>query len=512
MKRLGNTDVWGLAGNVLSAAALICGGVMAVLIAWVTWLNLNAETAPFTFTVFYAAAGLAAVTVIVLFCRAVPVKNEARFCICLAVGAFAVRGLFVLLVPTEPVSDFGNMYAVAGALAEGTATLNGRPYFEWWAYQSGMVLWMALWIRLFGVGVGFFQTANCLCGAGCAVLVYALARRFASPRGARAAGLLYLIYPTSILLAPVLTNQHLSELLLLAALYGITGGEGGIKTRLLRGGTAGLLLAFSNVIRPAAIVAVLAVPAVLILELFHWKELGPAGRLAAAGGALAAVAVYVLATRGMSWLVQVTGLNHYGLENHVPQWKLILGLNAERGGRYSRADANIVFASGQMSEVRAAADRLLKERLAALTPGGLLNLFWVKIKTMWGSFEPTYDAFTQNVTGLYAGRGQGEILAWALNKFQRLTGGLCIAGSLLTAAGCIRAALKKEQGRQAALLLTLTALVYFCAHLLIEIQVRYRTLLFAVIFPLTAIGADWMGERWERLLVGLKERRKETQS
>ena len=485
---------------------------MSLLIAGVTWLKLEAETAPFVAALFYAAAGLMVVTAIVCLCRAVPAKNEVRFCICLALAAFAIRELFVLLVPTEPVSDFGNMYSAALDMVRGNDVLNDRTYFQWWPYQSGMVLWMALWVRLFGAGVGFFQTMNCLCGAGTAVLVYALARRFASTQGARAAGLLYLLYPTSILLSPVLTNQHLSELLLLAALYVATGGERAMKPQLLRGGAAGLLLALSHIIRPAAVVAVAAVLAVLILELLQWKELGSHGLMPVVGGTLAVALIYFLVTRGASWLVQVTGLNDYGLGNNVPLWKFILGFNVDTAGRYSEADALIVFASDSLTDIQEASRRLLEERLASLTPGQLLTLFWEKIKGMWGKFEPAWWAFTQNVTDLYAARGQGEVLTWTLEKYKRLASGLSIAGSLLIAAGCVRAAMKEERGRRAALLLVLTALAYFCAHLLIEIQERYRTTLFVVAFPLAAIGADWMAELCGRFLARLKKKRKEIHS
>lgn len=512
MKRLGNRDVWDLAGHGLPAAALICGGVMGILIACVSLLNLSVETSPFAFALMYLAVGIGIVLAVIALCRVIPAKNGLRFCIFLAAAAFAVRWLMVVLVPTQPVSDFGVLYDAARQLAQGNNILNDTPYFQRWAYQSGFVVWMALWIRLFGAGVLFFQLTNCLFGAGCAVLVYALARRFASPQGARTAGILYLLYPGSIMLAPVLTNQHLSELLLLAALYVATGGENRVKTRLIRGAAAGLLLTLSNAIRPSAVVAVLAALALLILESLRWKELGRSGLLPVAAGALVMIAAYFLTGQILSWLVQVTGLHQNGLTNQIPMWKFVLGLNTVSGGKYSAADEAVVFASDQLAENQAAARQLLEERLAVLTPGELIKLFLVKIKAMWGDFEPTYWTFTGNVMDAYAARGQAESLSWALNKAVRTASGLTVADSLLIAAGCVRAAVKKEKGRDAVLLLALTALAYFSVHLFIEIQPRYRTLLFAAALPLAAIGADWLAETCGKLADGRKEKRKETQS
>ena len=502
-------NMWAFLGGFPPAAALVCGGIMGLLFASVSWIYLAGQTAPFAFAALYPAAGLAVAAAVIFLCRIVPVRNGIRFCVCLAAAAFAVRGLFVLLIPAEPVSDFQIMYDAACELARGNNIMNDSDYFQWWPYQSAFVAWMALWIRLFGVGVGFFQVMNCLCGAGCAVLVYALAGRFASPQGARAAGVLYLLYPGSVFLAPVLTNQHLSELLLLAALYIVTGGKDEFRTRAFRGGAAGLLLALSNAIRPSAVVVVLAVLVLLILELFRWKELGRSGLLAAAAEAVAIAAVYFLTGEGLSLLFRDTGLNRYGLVNNVPQWKFSLGLNQESSGGYSGADADRVFAAGSVAQIQETARQLLKERLADLTPDRLFALFLRKIRAMWGEFEPIWWAVTQNVTDGYAARGQMELLIWWQSKFERLSSGIYIADSLLIAAGCIRAAMKEEKGRDAALLLTLAALAYFCAHLFIEVQARYRTLLFAVVIPLAAIGTDWLGSLAGRPLKRRKEKRKE---
>lgn len=510
MKQRKIDGLWAFLGKYLPAAALVCGGVMGILIALVNLLNLAGETAPFVFAFFYLAVGLAVAAAVVFLCRMVPAKNEIRFCIILAAAAFMVRWLFVLLVPAEPVSDFQTMYDAARELARGNNVMNDSNYFQWWPYQSAFVVWMTLWIRLFGADVFFFQMTNCLFGAGCAVLVYALARRFASPQGARAAGVLYLLYPGSIVLAPVLTNQHLSELLLLAALYIVTGGKEDLRSRVFRGGAAGLVLALSNAMRPSAVVVALAVLALLILELFRWKELGRSGLLPVAAGALAVVAVYFLAGEGLSFLFRATGLNRDGLVNNIPEWKFVLGLNLESSGAYNKADGDFVFGDGRLAPAQEAARQLLEERLADLTPGRLLMLFLRKIRALWGKFEPTYWVMTQNVTDAYAARGQLEALTWWQSKFVRLSGGIHIANSLLIAAGCIRAAWKKEKGREAAVLLILTALAYFCVHLLIEVQERYRTLLFVVAIPLTAIGADWLGSLAGRLLERRKEKRKET--
>ena len=305
MRKIGAGGFLNSTGKVLSAAALICGGIMCFVILWVSASYLFQETEPHAFAPLYLMAGLAMVLAVTALCEALPAKSEVRFCVCLAAAAFMVRWLMVRAAPAEPLSDFNIMYSTACLLADGVNDMNPNAYFQWWAYQSGFVAWMAFWIRLFHADVFFFQMMNCLFGAASAVLVYGLARRFASERGARAAGILYMIYPDSVVLAPVLTNQHLSELLLLAALFAATGGKDRLKSRLCHGVGAGVLLALSNVIRPAAMVMVLAIFVVLILAALRWKELGRTGLAAFGGGMLSVVAAYYLTFHGLSWLTTI---------------------------------------------------------------------------------------------------------------------------------------------------------------------------------------------------------------
>lgn len=408
----------------------------------------------------------------------------------LLLAALALKGVVALAVDPGLESDFYLLHYAAAQLAQGNNILNDTTYFQLWPYQSFFVALMAGAIKLFGDVPTLFRVCNALCSALTNGLVYLLARRFASERGARLAALLFLLYPGTYFLIPLLTNQHLSELLLLAGLWVYTG----TGRRVLRGGAAGVLLALSNGVRPMAVVAALAVCACLVLEVLRPRQPEGPGLLARLAPGVCLLAVYFLGGKLLSGLVMWTGLNQYGLTNQAPEWKFILGLNEQTLGRYSDADAAAVFGSGLN---RQALEDLYEQRTAISLPR-LLVLMAQKVRLMWGGFEDASWVLNDTYLARLEELGLGELVPWCVDKLQRLAAGCYIAVGILGAGGALSALRGRKPLPQVQLLLTLTALAYFCAHLLIEIQVRYRSTMTVLLLILAAAGFDWLGALFRR--------------
>lgn len=175
-----------------------------------------------------------------------------------------------LLVQTPPESDFYLLYYAARELARGNNILNETQYFQFWAYQSGFVAWMAFFIRVFHAGLPFFLAENVAASSATTVLIYVLCKRVATHRSAAVAALVYLCYPASFFLIPVLTNQFLSELCLAGALCLYLDPRQRAWGRLL---AAGVLLAVGNIFRPMSMVVVLAVVGAAVLGLLGGRGL-----------------------------------------------------------------------------------------------------------------------------------------------------------------------------------------------------------------------------------------------
>ena len=174
-------------------------------------------------------------------------------------AALLVSAPFALLPDAEQVSDFALLYDSAASLAGGDASALSGEYFLHWGYQVPFVLYEALVIRL-GGGVGALRVLNLLWTAGASGLVYLFARKFAGPRAGFAAGLLYAVYPGALILAGVLTNQHISLFFCLLGMWLIVErgpfAEGGTPaSRALCGAAAGLSLSLAGLMRPESVLA-----------------------------------------------------------------------------------------------------------------------------------------------------------------------------------------------------------------------------------------------------------------
>ena len=478
-------------GCLLPAAAgglaLFAFAAMGLMIAAAAAYVLLANTQPRELFLLYAcvpALCLAGAAVLL------PAERLGRraFLILLFTAALVLKGTAALTVTPGLESDFYLLHYAAEQLAQGNNILNDTAYFQLWPYQSFFVAVLAGVMKLFGSSPAVFRLMNVLLSALTNLLVYALARRFASERGARLAGLLFLLYPGTFFLIPLLTNQHLSECLLLAAFWACTAPAERLSGRLWRGGAGGVLLALSNAVRPMGLVAVLALCACMVFQLMEvWER--RSGWTALLPG-LCTLAAYFLCGALISGLVVWTGLNRLGLTNQAPEWKFVLGLNTQSLGRYSDADAAAVFGPG-VADWRGELERLLEERLTISLPA-LLRLMAHKIRIMWGGFEDASWVLTASYLAELEGRGLAAAALTVTGVLQRLCSGCWISMNLMNAGAALSALRRRERPRGVRLLLMLTALAYFCAHLFIEIQIRYRSTMTVLLFVLAAAGFDWV--------------------
>ncbi len=491
--------IWCFAERALVGLTFGCFALVSALIAAVGLKALLETASPQTVAVCLTLPCLLLAGVAAL-CRRTRQDAGRRFGLPLFLGTLVLKGAFVILTDTQPVSDFKMLYETAQWLAEGPVPLTALEYFVRWPYQSWFVAYMAGPIALFGADVLFFKLVNALASAFTGVLVYALARRFASEGGARGAALLYACYPGTWLLVPVLTNQHLSELLLLLALWLYTAPAAG-KRRLALAGAAGAALALGNAFRPVAAVALAAAGCLLVLEILRERREG----WRAVGTALTRffllAAAYAVLMWGFGQAVRLSGLNAYGLGSSCPEWKFVCGLNEETCGGYSKKDAQQVFGGG---DPRAEARKLIVQRLS-VPPDRLAKLAWDKIEKLWGRCETLEWTVTENVAEALDRSGLPGGAEQAVRVVQRASSGCYVWCFLLAAAGGAAALRGGARKREAAQLLALAALAYFGVHLFIEVQVRYRLLMYALAFPLAAAGLDGLWAVRSKLFLKMRK-------
>lgn len=368
--------------------------------------------------------------------------------IALAVCSMALRTFIALRIDSVPVVDFARFYDTARAIAVRDWAFNRTPYFTIWAYQTGFALYEAIVIRLSG---SFAKTAlivlNCLYITGTNVFVYLIAGEITESRKCAVfAGVLYLLIPEVYTLAPVLTNQHLALFLLMSGFYlALNGGSRAIAV-------AAVLFALGNCIRPLGVIAVAAVLLFNLLICIIRKE----KPLPLVKTCVILLAAYMLTLGAANAVVIGSGLNPNGLANNDPLWKFAAGLDYEHKGAWSRELTEAVYAI-EDAELRKAAEL---DYIAAHRPQSIQQwseLFLGKIRTLWLENPDLQWSFTEPPTWsatFYAVNIRVNIALWVM---------ALIASTIIW-----------KRYNTAAILPGIALLLYAGAHLLIEVQPRYR--------------------------------------
>lgn len=93
-------------------------------------------------------------------------------------AAFLLRLLWIILVPTEPVSDFALLYEAAVSAAEGDFSFTEESYFTKWVYQLGFVMYEAAVVQLFGDTIFILKFLNVLYSTAIVWFVYRTGKLF----------------------------------------------------------------------------------------------------------------------------------------------------------------------------------------------------------------------------------------------------------------------------------------------------------------------------------------------
>jgi hypothetical protein len=387
--------------------------------------------------------------------------------------SMVLHTIAALLTDSVPVGDFKRFYETAQQIAVGEWGFADTSYFTIWAYQTGFALYEAIVIRLSGLQAKTVLTVlNCLYIAGTTGCVYLIAEKLsANSTRAILAGVLYLAVPETYTLAPVLTNQHLALFLIMCgfcAVLPVRSERAGSRFRLSRLAIAGVLFALGNCIRPLGIIAMGSAILYLLSEtLMSRVKVFVIVRVCAV-----LLCAYLLTIGAANAVVIGSGLNPKGLSNNDSLWKFAVGLDYGHNGSYSSEIREEVY-KFETPETRKVAEQ---NWIESRRPRGLaqwLSLFGAKIRTLWFDKPDMHWTFAEIPKGIdvfYIVNLAVNIALWLM--------------TLVTAAGAIcRGSVNRD-----ALLIWFAFLLYFGAHLFIEVQPRYRD--FAL--PLLCILASEM--------------------
>lgn len=415
-------------------------------------------------------------------CRAVKLERALLVGI-LALG-FVLRVWYVFAVPTQPMSDFALLYSSAQQTASGDMSWANvtEGYFSWWQYQIPFVLYEALIIKLTH-SLAALKLMNVLWSVGINYLIYRLAARCVGRRCALSAAFIYAVYPGQLMMTSVLTNQHISMFFLLLGAVMLLEARS-----LWLCALAGVFFALGNLMRPEAI---LVIAAVCCVGLCVFVERPSGKALSKLLITLTAVILcYAAFQKAAELVLGALGYAPYGIGNSVPEWKLIVGLDAENGGMVTDKYIYLLNIPDPVERAKAA-EAVISGHIS--NHAALPQLFASKLLMFWTIMDDAaYMLCGVNSWEYVLGGITIENMVYTLNYFELAV--RCLA-YLLAALSCVMLARAAFTGRGrrsypgalfAAAVLWGTALSY----LIIEVQPRYRYFAMPFVFILAACAFE----------------------
>ncbi|MDR2454556.1 MAG: glycosyltransferase family 39 protein [Bifidobacteriaceae bacterium] len=438
--------------------------------------------------------------------------------VALFAGFLAVKLVFAFCWQTQQRSDFLIMYQAAEAINQGDFSFNQSAYWQFFSYQTPFAIYEAFMLKLFGGALAPLLAVGALAMAGTNFLVYVFARRMSGSAVAGVfAGLMYLAYTGPYLLANVLTNDHLSTFFLYLGAYLVLLAPG----RLPRPGgwalvaAGGVALQLGNLARPAGVVVCVGLMAALIaaplMGLRRRDRTRPAAPPAGApptpalesapgptwrplafalAAGVAALTIYGLAGAAADSAVKASGVNPGGVGNHLPEWKLVMGLAGAAGA----GEVGIHEATPK-PDARATAQRIVDGALSNLPqhwPGVLSR----QTRVLWAQNDTAVFQFWPQVQGIGLYEVPDSDRLTTAHYSVVLERGGFLPAVVAAAWGVLLINRRRQWGRLAAFLGLFIA-AYALVHLAIEVQPRYRYLAMPAIFALGGPAWAW-ATRWRR--------------
>ena len=410
--------------------------------------------------------------------RSLPVPKHAALW---AMGlCFALNLVWVLVIRIEPFSDYGEYWDVACALARG-AEIPDAWYVAMYPHILGTATILSALVRVFGESVFAVTVFNVVLTTLSCGLVWLLGKELISERAAFLAALLWAVAPCKLMLGSLVFSEPIYTflillffLLFLQLAKRLHIGPDGEKPAAAVCGIAalGLLLEAINLVRPIALILVIA--AALWLVLLRGGETKNA-RLWAFWLAAFLAMTAVFRVSGTLWDRHVEKVLGQEIAS-VPWYNVYVGFNEETGGRYADADMDLLTAylkQGQSApEAQESMVPHVKERLASGID--FPRLFAVKLFSFLGSDQ--LGGYTYRFT--------------RSERFVKVCMGVCnvfyYGVFLAAAAGVLR--LLRSRALGAGLLLPLYFLGLTLAHMLVEVSDRYHYSLIPILIIFAALG------------------------
>ncbi|MPQ42997.1 glycosyltransferase family 39 protein [Clostridium tarantellae] len=388
--------------------------------------------------------------------------SHKKLLILILLYAVILRVIWIILVPSYPVSDFLGMYERSLLVLNGdTSMFKGTAYYARFPHMTLTVLYFTLLRFLFGEPLIPIKIFNLVFSLISVYMFYLIVKNlFKSEKKALMASFIAAIFPAFISYTSVNCSENIAMPFFLLSIYFFIQVANKSKP-LYYLIFSGICLSIGNLFRMVAIIMIIAY--VIYLLIYFQKNLINKGK----GIALILIS-FAIPLLLVSSTLKALHITEYNLwKGSESKWTSILkGSNMNYGGGWNEEDANIPSKyNHEYNEVEKVCKQIVFDRLTKTPLPKVIDFYIEKYNTEWksGDFAGTYWSKVSLEEDSFAYKLSTDFYTVANFLY-----------FLLLLAICIGLFNKKQYLKNYAVnLIYLTLLGYIALYLIIETQTRY---------------------------------------
>ena len=340
-------------------------------------------------------------------------------------------------------------------------------YFYFYNFQTGFVMYLALVIKIFGSHLIFLKIFEILFMSLTNVFVYKIASKVYTKKIGIISSIIYSLLFFNIAGSSIINNQHFSTLLVILSIYFF------IKDKCFYYVLSGILVGIANIIRPSSIIILISFCLFLLWKLLinnfkTWKTF------------LIGFLLIILSAFSTMKIFDYSLLNLYvvptsTLSSNAKYFKFVLGIHGN--GIY-----NIPTETAEKTQVYFDLQKLNfdYELYNNECKNFIVNKFTQNTKETFGHIKNKMLVFCgeeDNQIDFSGNKVQNSKSYIFIKYYGYVQYFLLIVFSLLTVIINVKESKfynTKNNLYQTQILFEIVFILYFCAHLLIEVQPRYR--------------------------------------
>lgn len=299
--------------------------------------------------------------------------------------AFLLRLLWIVMVPTLPISDFHLMYVTGADVAKGNYyAFHDYAYFARFTHNTVTVLYFSLFYKLSSNPLFLIKLGNVLFQTAAVYSLYLAVKELLGEKRAIVSAFILAIFPPFIIYTSETMSENMAMPFYIFAVYLFLAVIKGTKNKwfLL---LCGIAVSVGNMFRMVGIVFIIA----FVIYSLIYKKIKEG-----AAASVLVLAGFLLTTFLVSQTLMTVGIT----ETHL--WKpkepsitsVLRGTNLETGGRWNTKDAEVPGSvNNDPEKIKEVAEAIIKERLTTTPLPRLVFHYLQKLIMQWsmGDFRAT---------------------------------------------------------------------------------------------------------------------------